>query len=461
MADFDIDFEGTGGNGNGGQAGGGNQGAGGGTAGNGNGAGNGDVTDLNGGGNADLTSGNGNGNGNGNGAGNGAGTGEGNGNGGNGTGTGEGNGEGGNGEGGNGSANNSSTGELNVGDKIEFENTTYTVAENGDLVDDKGNVFKKADEVKDWMNSLEQEEENNLSIEAIQEALGTEITDESGKPVQFTNDAAGVKAYVDAVVSLKSRELQEGAINKLYADNPLLKQFQDYVTVNGSPVGFGELPDRSDIEINKDNASQQEAIIRMAAKEFGNKSMNDNYIKYLKDTGGLYDEAVAQLKALQDKDKAVRAEIQQRAEAARAKDLEEFNAYWNKVNNVIKGRTIAGYKLPESFVKEVNGKKQTLTPNDFYNYLSRQTEVSADGNRITAYQKDLEDESDTDLLNRELLSAWLMYTGGTYKDLISMAAQEEQVRTLKLRSKQRSTGKTVKVIKPQGGKVDFNDIALD
>ena len=364
----------------------------------------------------------------------------------------------GNGEGGN-DDDNSSTGELEAGTQVEYENATYTVAENGDLVDKDGKVFKQASEVKDWIKSLEQEPDNTFSIASIQQALGTEIVDEQGNPVEFTNDAAGVQAYVNAVIDLKSNELQQGAINKLYAENPLLKQFQDYVTLNGSPVGFGELPDRSGIEIEKDNVAQQEAIVRMAAKEFGNKSLNDNYIKYLRDTGGLYDEAVAQLKALQEKDENLRNDIASRAEAARQQELEELNTYWNKVNDVIKSRLIAGYKLPESFVKEVNGQKQTLTPNDFYNYLSRQTEVDADGNRITAYQRDLNNETDDDLLSRELLNAWLMYTGGTYKDLIDMAVKEEQVRVLKLKAKEGTKSKTVKLVKPQG-KVDKNDIVL-
>lgn len=459
MADIDIDFEGTSGNGNNGQAGNGNQSAGGATTGNEGNTGNADVTDLNGGGTADLTSGANNGN-QGSNNNQGSNTNQGGANNGNAdssanNGDTNNNGQ----EGADGNSNTSSTGELKPGDKLEFDNATYTVSQNGDIVDDKGQVFKKANEVKDWLSSLEQEEDA-LSIDAIQEALGTEIIDEAGNKVEYTNDAAGVKAYVDAVLELKSKELQEGAINKLYSDNPLLKQFQDYVTVNGSPIGFGELPDRDGIIIDKENLAQQEAIIRMAAKEFGNKSLNDNYIKYLKDTGSLYDEAVNQLAALQEQDKTVREEYARRAEAARMQEQQELNDYWNNVNNVIKSRTIAGYKLPESFVKEVNGKKQTLTPDDFYNYLSRQTEVDANGNRITAYQKDLNDESNEDLLNRELLSAWLMYTGGTYKDLIGMAAKEEQVRTLKLRSKQRSTGKTVKVIKPATGKVDYNELLL-
>ena len=451
MASVDIDFEGTGTNVNNGQAGGGTQEG----AANASGAKE-DVTNLGGGGTADITGkdNTNNGTGEGNNSNNNDNSGDNNGN--------NNGGEGGNGNNDNGGSNtnNSSTGELTPGTKLEVDGNEYTVAENGDVVDKDGKVVKPAAEVKDWLESFEQEEENTLDINAIQESVGVEVTDENGKPVEYTNDAEGVKAYVNAVIELKSNELQEGAVNKLYADNPLLKQFQDYVQITGSPVGFGDLPDRSGITIDKENTTQQEAIVRMAAKEFGNMSLNENYIKYLKDTGGLYDEAVSQLQALQEKDKAVRADIAQRAEAARAQELKEVTEYWSKINNVITSGNIAGYKLPASFVKEVDGKKQTLTPSDFFNYLSKQTEVDADGNRITAYQRDLANESEEDYMNRDLLAAWLMYTGGTYKDLVDMAVKEEQVRILKLKSKQNSAKKTVRFVKPQSGKVNYDEILL-
>lgn len=359
---------------------------------------------------------------------------------------------------------NSSTGELAVGDTLEFEGSTYTVDKDGNLVDDKGSIFKQANEVSDWLKSMDVDDndqtDGGLNLASIQEALGVTVTDSDGKAVEFTDDANGVKAYVNSVIDLKSNELQTAAINKLYSDNPLLKQFNDYVQLTGTPRGFGEIPDRSGIQVEKDNEAQQVAIIRMAAQEFGNKSLNENYIKYLRDSGGLYDEARNQLQALAEKDIAVRKEIETRAATQRQEEAENVVNYWKNVSNVIDGRMIAGYKLPESFTKEVNGQKVVITPNDFYNYLSKASEQDADGNRITGYQKDLSNLSDADYLNRELLDAWLMFTGGTYKDLIDMAVKEDKVRQLRVKSKEQRTAKSVKIIRKANSKADINDIIL-
>lgn len=358
---------------------------------------------------------------------------------------------------------NSSTGELNVGDQLEVDGVTYTVAQNGDLVDDKGNVFKEAKDVADWLKSVNlenNEPDSSITLASIQESLGVTITDENGKPVSFTDDAAGVKAYVDSVIELRSNELQQAAINRLYSDNPLLKQFQDYVQLNGTPRGFGEIPDRSGIKLDKDNEQQLVAVIKMAAQEFGNKSLNDNYIKYLRDSGGLYDEARNQLEALVDKDKAYRKDIETKAAEQRKQEADDLKNYWEKVNNIINGRVINGYKIPDSFTKEVDGKKIVITPNDFFNYLSNANVDGDNGKKLTAYQRDLANLTDDEFMAREMLDAWLMFTGGTYKDLIDMAVKEDQVRKLVVRSKENRSAKSVKIVKKQNGKTSIDDIIL-
>lgn len=357
---------------------------------------------------------------------------------------------------------NTSTGELNAGDTIDVDGTIYTVDKDGNLVDDKGTIFKEAKDVVDWLKSVNVEDGSDnepLSLASIQDALGVTITDEHGKNVEFTNDANGVKSYVDSVLAVRSQELQEAAINRLYQDNPLLKQFQDYVQINGTHRGFGDLPDRSGIQLDKDNEAQLVAVIKMAASEFGNKSLNDNYIKYLHDSGSLYDEAKAQLAALVEKDNNYRKEIEAKAEEQRKADAEATANYWASVDKIISNRVINGYRIPETFTKEVDGRKITITPKDFFDYISVPKET-ADGRRSTAYQQDLAKLTDEEYMNREMLDAWLMFAGGTYKDLIDMAVKEDKVRQLRVKSKEQRSTKTVKIIKNPNKKSSIDDIAL-
>lgn len=359
---------------------------------------------------------------------------------------------------------NTSTGELNVGDQLEVDGVVYNVAENGNLVDDKGNVFKEAKDVAEWLKSVDvkynNDDESSLTLSSIQEAVGITVTDENGKAVEFTDNADGVKSYIDSVISLRSNEIQQAAINRLYQDNPLLKQFQDYVQLKGTAKGFGDIPDRSTIKLDKDNEMQQIAVIKMAAQEFGNKSLNDNYIKYLRDSGSLYDEAQNQLTALVEKDKEYRHEIETQAAQQRRQEAENIKTYWEKVNNMINGRVINGYKIPDSFTKEIEGKKVVVTPNDFFDYISTAKYETEDGRKVTAYQQDLNNLTDDEYMSREMLDAWLMFTGGTYKDLIDMAVKENEVRKLIVKSKQSRSAKTVKVVKKQEGKTSINDIIL-
>ena len=366
-----------------------------------------------------------------------------------------------------GSTQSSSTGGLESGTQLDIDGKPYTVDNKGNIVDDKGNVFKQASEVNDWLKTVQtsngddEPDDKEITVASIQKALGVEITDENGNPTEFTNDAAGVKSYVEDVINLKSAELQQAAVNKVFNDNPLLKQFVDYLVVNnGNPYGFGQLPDRSTIELDKTNETQQEAIIRMAAQEFGNKAVNDNYIQYLKQTGGLYDEAKVQLANLVEKDNNLRKQLETEAEQRRAQEEQEIDKYWNNVNNVIDSGIVGGYKLPESFVKEVNGTKVTLNRKDFFNYLSKPAVTDEQGNTMTGYQRDLANLSDEDALAKEMLDAWLMFTGGTYKDLINMAVKEDNVRKLKIMSEKQCNAKSIKIVTKRSGKTDINDLML-
>ena len=357
---------------------------------------------------------------------------------------------------------NPSTGELTVGDQIEYNGNTYTIVDNGDLVDEKGNVFKEAKDVAAFLenNEVEDEENSSFDINTLREEFNVDLTDDEGNTLEFDNTPSGVKDFVNAVIEQKSNDIQEATLNRFYASNPLVKQFVDYVQLTGTPRGFGEIPDRSGIQIAEDNEAQQIAVIKMAANEFGNKTINDNYINWLRESGNLYTYAKEQLDALIDKDKQVRKDIEEKAAQQRQEETERLNDYWNKVHNVIDSRVIGGYKIPENFTREINGKKVLCNSNDFFNYISNACYEDENGNKMTGYTRSLNSLTDNEYLNRELLDAWLMFTGGSYKDLVDMAVKENEVRKLIVKSKQNRSTKTVKVVKKQEGKASINDIIL-
>lgn len=349
---------------------------------------------------------------------------------------------------------------LEAGTELEIDGQVYTVAENGDIVDKDGKVFKEAKDVKDFLKENEPvDEDEELTLSSIKDAIGIDVKDEQGNAIEFPDTPQGVKDYVDAVVATRTNEVAQGAVNKLFMDNPMLKQFIDYVKVTGTPRGFGDIPDRSGIVLDKDNENQLAAIIRMAAEEFGNASMDEAYIDFLKTSGRLYDTAKAQLDALVNHDKQIREEIEQRAEQARQEELAELNEYWNGVHDAINKGQIGKYKLPETFVVDRNGQKVTLTREDFYDYVSRSTEQDEDGNAITGYQKDLSKLTNEAHLNRELLDAYLLFTGNSYESLVNMAIKDEQVKRLVIKSKQNKARSQVKINKPKASGV--NDILLD
>lgn len=355
--------------------------------------------------------------------------------------------------------------ELTEGMNIEFGDITYTVDKDGNLVDDKGEIFKNKDEVQAWIKEqgIETEEPENdgtLNFKSIKEAVGVSITDDEDKEVEYEDTPAGIAQYINDVIDQKVQENNDGVVNNFLDQNPLVKEFIDYVNVYGTYQGFGEVKDRTTVVLDKENENQLENIIRTAAKEFGNATINDNYIKYLKSSGTLYDEAKAQLEALIAKDKK---DQEQRELLNRQRLQEEVKKQEELISSIkekVKTRTIGDFVLPEHIQKDINGKKYTLSINDFIDYIFKPTIKLEDGSRISQYDYDDYNANGTDEeFTYNVMKAWLRFTGGSLKDLAKYISNEEKAKNLKIKSNEIRSQRTIKVkSKPQ--KVDMNDILL-
>lgn len=347
--------------------------------------------------------------------------------------------------------------DLKEGTIIEDGDNKYTVDKDGNLIDDKGNIFKAKNEVAAYLKEFEVEDTSNedkIDVKSIQELVGISVTSEDGKPVTFDNTPQGVASYVQSVLDLKRDEFAKAGVNKLFEDYPVVSDFLNYYVANGNSFeGFGELRDRSGIEVDENNVSQQEAIVREAFKEFNRRGNVDKYIQYLKDSNELFNVAKEELEALQKADNDVREANAKEALRVKAEEEKQLVEFWNGVKECIDKRQIAGYRIPETVIIERNGKQISTTPEDFFNYV-----YQVDDKGLSRYENDLMKLSPAERRDEELLKAWLKYTGKGYDSLIEMAVSDKEAKKLKLTASQRkSTRGAIKITKPDSK----NDVLKD
>ena len=346
---------------------------------------------------------------------------------------------------------------LEEGTTLEIGDTKYTVDKDGNVVDSNGNIFKEASQVSEWMKEFENVEEttSDISIDSIKAAIGIEITDDNDKPIVFDNTVEGIKSYIDSVIETSKQEHYDTAINTLYQKYPIVKDVINYYVANGNSLeGFGQVPDRSGIEIDENNEAQQEQIIRTAWSERKQRGDVNSYINYLKSSGTLLATAKEELDGLKEADAQYKRDIEAKAAAEEKEKIETLERYWNGVHDIIKSRKIAGYQIPESIVITRDGQKLSVTPEDFFNYIYR---VDKEGK--SAYERDLEAETPDVRRDDEILRAYLKYVGGNYSNLVDMAINEKNVATLKLRAKQHNAS-AIRVTKPKSTKPDGANIDL-
>jgi hypothetical protein len=347
--------------------------------------------------------------------------------------------------------------DLEEGTIIEDGDNKYTVDKDGNLIDDKGNIFKAKNEVAAYLKDFEVEDTSNedkIDVKLIQELVGVSVTSEDGKLVTFDNTPQGVASYVQSVLDLKRDEFAQAGVNKLFEDYPIVGDFLNYYVANGNSFeGFGELRDRSGIEVDENNVSQQEAIVREAFKEFNRRGNVDKYIQYLKDSNELFNVAKEELEALQKADNEMREANAKEAMRVKAEEEKQLVEFWNGVKECIDKRQIAGYRIPETVIIERNGKQISTTPEDFFNYV-----YQVDDKGLSRYENDLMKLSPAERRDEELLKAWLKYTGKGYDSLIEMAVSDKEAKKLKLTASQRkSTKGAIKITKPDSKKDVLKD----
>lgn len=324
---------------------------------------------------------------------------------------------------------------LKEGSVVTVGEDSYTVDANGNLLDKDNNIFKSSNEVAEWLAQFETvddgEDADAINLANIQKAIGIDLSDENGNPVEFENSIEGIKSYINGVVEANREENYRTAFNSIQQQYPFIDDVINYwVANNNSLEGYNEIPDRSKIEVIPNNTAQHEAIIRQAWAESKRPGNIEDYLQYLKSSGNLEAVARDELKGLQQLDADYRERIAQQAEEVEAQQQQYIAEYWKSVQDIVQGGKIAGYDIPETISVNRDGRTIAVGRNEFFNYL-----YQVDGEGKSMYQRDIEATDETAQLQDQLLRAYLMFTGGSYADLVTMADNKNKVKHLKLTAK--------------------------
>ena len=324
---------------------------------------------------------------------------------------------------------------LKEGSVVTVGEDSYTVDANGNLLDKDNNIFKSSNEVAEWLAQFEtvddDEDADAINLANIQKAIGIDLSDENGNPVEFENSIEGIKSYINGVIEANREENYRTAFNSIQQQYPFIDDVINYwVANNNSLEGYNEIPDRSKIEVIPNNTAQHEAIIRQAWAESKRPGNIEDYLQYLKTSGNLEAVARDELKGLQQLDADYRERIAQQAEEVEAQQQQYIAEYWKSVQDIVQSGKIAGYDIPETISVNRNGRTIAVGRNEFFNYL-----YQVDGEGKSMYQRDIEATDETAQLQDQLLRAYLMFTGGSYADLVTMADNKNKVKHLKLTAK--------------------------
>lgn len=324
---------------------------------------------------------------------------------------------------------------LKEGSVVTVGEDSYTVDANGNLLDKDNNIFKSSNEVAEWLAQFEtvddDEDADAINLANIQKAIGIDLSDENGNPVEFENSIEGIKSYINGVVEANREENYRTAFNSIQQQYPFIDDVINYwVANNNSLEGYNEIPDRSKIEVIPNNTAQHEAIIRQAWAESKRPGNIEDYLQYLKSSGNLEAVARDELKGLQQLDADYRERIAQQAEEVEAQQQQYIAEYWKSVQDIVQGGKIAGYDIPETISVNRDGRTIAVGRNEFFNYL-----YQVDGEGKSMYQRDIEATDENTQLQDQLLRAYLMFTGGSYADLVTMADNKNKVKHLKLTAK--------------------------
>jgi hypothetical protein len=349
-------------------------------------------------------------------------------------------------------------------DAVEIGDVTYILDENGNALDEQGQVkyTKEQLEAEDFnpdsevSNDGDDSDDDNFSISKVEEITKIKVL-KDGQELKFEDTVEGIAKRELAIAEQYQNLGKQAAIDEYFKSNPELDRARQFLSVNGSLKDFGKVTTYKDVEIDPKNTEQMASIIIEGLKLSNMpESQISSYVEYLRTSNGLEDAAKTNLDALKANEAEITKNISKKYQEQLDADRVERENFTKNVKNIISSGKVNDFSIGETFIAERNGNKVTVTRNELIDYITKPRYKDSSGTIYSEFDKDAM-ARDKALKDEDIIiDALTLFTGS--RDLVnSMVAAKTKKNIIRKRIKIESNKPRIANIV---GKVKDSDIII-
>jgi hypothetical protein len=281
-------------------------------------------------------------------------------------------------------------------DAVEIGDVTYILDENGNALDEQGQVkyTKEQLEAEDFnpdsevSNDGDDSDDDNFSISKVEEITKIKVL-KDGQELKFEDTVEGIAKRELAIAEQYQNLGKQAAIDEYFKSNPELDRARQFLSVNGSLKDFGKVTTYKDVEIDPKNTEQMASIIIEGLKLSNMpESQISSYVEYLRTSNGLEDAAKTNLDALKANEAEITKNISKKYQEQLDADRIERENFTKNVKNIISSGKVNDFSIGETFIAERNGNKVTVTRNELIDYITKPRYKDSSGTIYSEFDKD-------------------------------------------------------------------------
>ena len=306
----------------------------------------------------------------------------------------------------------------------------YLVDKNGNAIDAEGKIVATKDQLDKARGGSSNEGSNNSNsnetplINDIIKGVGYEVLDETGKPKEYPDTLEGISTYLKDAVSTQL----ENVHTKIFNQVPRVKEFYNHIANGGSEEEFFSNPvnkDWSKVTLNKEDKTQQFNILVESLVVSGlSKEKAIKYAKQTQDSSAdeLYNESQEGLVNLKKKQSELSAARDQAITQELATRKAKEEKYWNSIEEVILKKGKIDIKEGDNVITSLAIPEKDKE--EFFKYYSMAVENGLSQEMIDRTREDVE---------TKLGYAYLRYKKFNIGDLAKTVAANIRVNELRER----------------------------